>query len=304
MPRLIVSSLAALAVAVGVSTAAQAVRLPDGSGVNTSAEIIAKAPPGDWRPLDPAHTLYVELPAGRVVIELDPAYAPLHVANIETFAHEHYYDGLPVERSQDNYVVQWGDRDGKKPLGSAKPRLASEFTTPIAKTLPFTRLPDPDTYAPQTGFSAGFAVARDPAHNETWLVHCYGYVGVARDTDPMTGSGAELYVVNGQAPRHLDRNTVVVGRVVQGMELLADIPRSLAPLGFYEKPEEMTPVRAIRVATDVPPAERTNLEMMRTDSESFRKLIEARRNRSEAWFHRPANAVDVCNVPVPVRVAR
>ena len=302
MHRTIAASTA-LALAL-FATQAGAVRLPDGSGANTSAEIIAKAPPSDWRPVDPNNTLYLELPTGRVIIELDPAYAPLHVANIETLTHERFFDGLTVERSQDNYVVQWGDRDGKKPLGSAKPKLAAELTIPIGASFPFTRLPDPDTYAPQTGFSDGFAAARDPAQNETWLVHCYGAVGVARDTDPTTGTGVELYAVNGQAPRHLDRNTVVVGRVVQGMELLSVIKRgNPQQLGFYDNPADGTPIIA-RLASDVPPSERTDLEEMRTDSASFKALIEARRNRSEKWFARPANAVDVCNVPVPARAAR
>jgi peptidylprolyl isomerase len=297
-------AISAAAAAVLIAGAANAVRLPDGSGANTAAEIIAHAPAGDWRPLDPARTLYLDLPTGRVVIELDPAYAPAHVANIETLAHEHFYDGLTIERSQDNYVVQWGDRDGKKPLGSAKTKVPGELWVPIPSGVPFFKLPDPDTYAPQTGFSDGLTVARDPKRGQAWGVHCYGTVGVARDTDPETGTGVELYAANGQAPRHLDRNTTVVGWVVQGMSLLSVQPRGDSKnLGFYAKPEDGAVIRSLRLASDVPPAERTNLQVMRTDSASFRAYIEARRNRSEAWFHEKANAVDVCNAPVPVRAA-
>jgi cyclophilin family peptidyl-prolyl cis-trans isomerase len=274
------------------------------SSPHDAASIIAVAPPGDWRPVDPAHTLYLELPTGRVVIELNPTFTPKHVANIETLVREGFFDGLPVERAQDNYVVQWGDPDGKKPLGSAQAKVDPEFTRPIGKGLAFTRLADPDTYAPQTGFSDGFPAARDPARNEAWLVHCYGMVGVARDNDRTTGSGSELYAVNGQAPRHLDRNVAVVGRVLKGMELLSVMPRGTAALGFYDKPEQRTPVPRVRMASDTPVAERTNLEVMRTDSASFRALIEARRNRSEPWFHYQADRVDVCNVPIPVRAAK
>src|SRR2546430_10145090 len=60
----------------------------------------------DWRALDPSNTLYLELPAGRVVIELAPQFAPHHVANVEALARGHYFDGLAVMRAQDNYVVQ------------------------------------------------------------------------------------------------------------------------------------------------------------------------------------------------------
>jgi peptidylprolyl isomerase len=305
MPRsTVLSAAAALVLAAGLAGPAGAVRLPDGSGANTAAEIIAKSPPSDWRTLDPARTLYMELPTGRVVIELDPAYAPAVVANIETLAHEHFYDGLSIERSQDNYVVQWGDRDGKKPLGSAKTKVPGELWVPTPAGVSFVRLPDPDTYAPETGFSDGLPVARDPKQAQAWGVHCYGTVGVARDNDPSTGTGVELYAVNGQAPRHLDRNTTVVGWVVQGMDLLSVQPRgNPAALGFYDKPDQGAVLRSVRLGTDVPEAERARLEVMRTDSASFAALIQARRNRSEAWFHEKLNRVDVCNVPVPVRKA-
>ena len=79
------------------------------------ADVIKASRPSDWRPLDPANTLYMELPGGRVVIELAPAFAPRHVANIRTLVHEHYFDGLAVIRSQDNWVGQWGDADEKNP---------------------------------------------------------------------------------------------------------------------------------------------------------------------------------------------
>lgn len=299
---IVISAAAALFLIAG---SANAVRLPDGSGANTSAEIIARSPASDWRPLDPSRTLYMELPTGRVVIELDPAYAPVVVANIETLAREHFYDGLTVERSQDNYVVQWGDRDGKKPLGSAKTKVPGELWVPIPAGVPFMKLPDRDTYAPEVGFSDGLPVARDPKRGQAWGVHCYGTVGVARDTDPATGTGVELYAANGQAPRHLDRNTTVVGWIVQGMPLLSVQPRGDASaLGFYANPDQGAVIKSVRLGTDVPEAERARVEVMRTDSASFKAYVEARRNRTEAWFHEKANAVDVCNVPVPVRAAR
>src|SRR6202000_1894163 len=97
----------------------------------------------------------------------------------------------------------------------------------------FKPLPDVDGYAPKAGFDAGFAVASDGERE--WMVHCYGAVGVGRDLKPDTGDGSELYAVIGQAPRHLDRNITVVGRVVQGMELLSALPRGGETMGFYGK---------------------------------------------------------------------
>jgi peptidylprolyl isomerase len=126
-------------------------------------------------------------------------------------------------------------------------------------------------------------------------------VGSGRDNDVDSGGGTELYVVIGQAPRHLDRNVTLLGRVVQGMELLSTLPRGTGPLGFYDKPEQRVPIKSIRVAADVPEAQRTELEMLRTDTPAFAAYVEARRNRHEEWFKVPAGHVDVCNVPIPVR---
>jgi peptidylprolyl isomerase len=273
----------------------------------TMADVLAASQPSDWRALDPENTLYLDLAAGRVVLELAPGFAPLHAANIKTMVREHYFDGLAILRVQDDFVTQWGDPNADKPekahtFGKASKTLAPEFERANATDLPFTVLPDGDTYAPEVGFSNGFPAARDPKSGKAWLAHCYGMVGAGRDVAEDSGSGAELYVVIGHAPRQLDRNIAVVGRVVQGMELLASLPRGTGPLGFYEKPEQMTPIKSVRLAADVPVAERTNLEVLRTDTPTFTALIESRRNRHDDWYKVPAGKIDLCNVPIPVRV--
>ncbi len=272
----------------------------------TMQDVLAAAKPADWRPLDADNTLYLDLDAGRVVIELAPAFAPKHAANIRTLVHQGYFDGLAILRAHDNYVVQWGDPDAggeakAKPLGKAQAHLPAEFSVPYDTSLAFTRLPDGDLYAPEVGFSNGFPAARDPATHETWLAHCYAAVGVGRDVDETSGSGSELYVVIGHAPRHLDRNVTVVGRVVQGIELLSSLPRGSGALGFYEKREQTTPIRRLHLAADVPAKERVPLEVLRTDTATFTALVETRRNRRDEWYKRPAGRIELCNVPIPVR---
>src|ERR1700684_4580117 len=91
------------------------------------AGVLAASSPGDWRALDPENTLYMELAAGRVVIELAPQFAPRHVANIKALVRTHYFDGLNIVRVQDNYVVQWGDPDGKRDTGTALRAAPTEF---------------------------------------------------------------------------------------------------------------------------------------------------------------------------------
>ena len=292
----------------GLALPAQAAD-PEPTPYRSAAQILDASPATDWRPLDPANTLYLDLPAGRVVMELAPGYVPLHADNIRTLARENYFDGLAIIRSQDNYVVQWGDpeEDEKKarPLGSAKASFDPEFSVPVSADTPFTPLPDGDVYAPQVGLGDGFWAARDAEGKRTWLTHCYGSVGVARGAEPEGGNGSGLYVVIGHAPRHLDRNVTVVGRVVQGMELLSTLPRGTGPLGFYEQPGQRVPIKSLRVAADVPEAERTPLELLRTDSKTFEAVTESRRNRrGDGWTVQTAGAIELCNVQLPVRTPK
>jgi peptidylprolyl isomerase len=294
--------------ALSLLTAARATAAePEAPKVKSMQEILDAAPASDWRSPDPANTLYMELAGGRVVIELAPDFAPEHVANIRTLAKEGYWDGLAIIRSQDNYVAQWGDpndddpaQKSGKPLGSARAKLPAEFAR-SSEGLPFVRLPDVDGWAPQVGFSHGFPAARDPAEGQAWLTHCYGMVGAGRDVAADSSNGTSLYTVTGQSPRMLDRNITLVGRVIDGIELLTVLPRGTGPLGFYEKPEQHVPIVSVKLASDVPAAQRSDLQLLRTDSATFTALVESRRNRRDEWYKRPAGHIDLCNVPLPVR---
>ena len=113
---------------------ALALVLPLGSACATSPpqkaltmqDVLDASTPADWRTLDPENTLYLELDSGRVVIELAPAFAPQHVANIRTLARAGYFDGLSINRSQDNFVVQWGDPDADDASKARKFKQAAE----------------------------------------------------------------------------------------------------------------------------------------------------------------------------------
>ena len=296
---------AALALAAATAASAQ---LSTPAPPRTMDEILAAAPAEHWRTPDPDHLLVMTLDSGRVVIELAPDYAPEHAANLRTLTSEGYFDGLTINRAQDNFVVQWGDADGEdpakaKPLGSANAKLPAEFDTAIRDELPFTRLPDVDGWAPEVGFDRGFPVARDPAKGRQWLAHCYATVGAGRGNAPDSSNGTELYVVIGQAPRQLDLNITTVGRVIDGVHRLSALPRSLAPGGFYAQPALRTPIRRIALASALPESARPHLQVLSTESATFTALVEARRNRADAWYLRKAGHIDLCNVPIPVREA-
>ncbi len=272
----------------------------------TPAEVLAASPASDWRAPVPENTLYLQLPTGRVVIELAPGFAPVHVDNMRKLARENWYDGTFIVRVQDNYVTQWGMPDETpKPMKTALDKLAPEFTVKGgAKTLPFAKLPDPDAYAPEVGISDIFPAARDPKSGEAWMAHCYGIVGVGRGLPLDSGSGAELYTVIGHSPRPLDRVITLVGRVLKGMELLTSLPRGTGPLGFYENPDQRVPITSVRLAADMPEAEREKIEVLSGQSESYVKWREARRFRQDDFFIRAAEHIDLCNAMPPVRAVK
>jgi peptidylprolyl isomerase len=266
------------------------------------AEAVARSDASEWRPVDPENLLVMELAdGGQVMIELAPDFAPVHVANIRALARGNWWQGAAVYRVQDNYVVQWGLNDAARPLpagvAAAPP---AEYERPI-NGLTIRPLGYPDSYAPMTGHAGGWPVAYDPQRQSAWLAHCYGMVGAGRDLAPDTGLGGELYAVIGHGPRHLDRNIALVGRVVEGVEALSARPRGTEALGFYKERSADVPIRRVRVASDIPPAEQPRFEVLRSESPAFSLYVTGRANRGGDFFSVPAGGVDVCNVNVPVR---
>lgn len=271
------------------------------------SEIVNAAPKSDWTAIAPSDLLVMDLApdakgkARRVVIQLMPApFSQGWIGNIRKLVAAKFWDGTSINRVQDNYVVQWGDANAedkakaKKLPGDLAVVPESEYS--IDHDILLDRVLPKDSYGVQAGIFAGWPLAFD---DKIWPVHCYGMVGVGRDMPPNTGTGAELYTVIGHAPRHLDRNIALVGRVIEGIEHLSSLPRGTGALGFYETPEERTGIVSIRIGNEV--SGLPGYEYLSTESESFARYADARANRRDAFFIRPAGGADVCNVPVPVR---
>lgn len=270
----------------------------------------------------------------RVVIQLIPApFSQGWVSNIRKLAAAHWWDGTSINRVQDNYVVQWGDATEKKALPdglAVVPESAYEtkYQSGMLQTSwSYGRWPAPtaysivrtrndanatptrysDPYSSTLGFYEGFPIASAPPKGlvassppeRLWPTHCYAMVGVGRNLSPDTGTGAELYTVIGHAPRHLDRNIALVGRVIEGIEHISSLPRGTGALGFYEKEADRVPILSVRLGNeskDVPA-----FEYLSTDSDSFAAYADARANRRDAFFNIPAGGADICNIPVPIR---
>jgi peptidylprolyl isomerase len=271
----------------------------------STAEVMEALEESGWRQPDPANLLYMQLASGTVIMELAPAFAPQGIANIKTLTEEKYFDGLAIIRSQDNYVVQWSDpaeeEDAAKPLGSARETVAAEFERSLHGIEIFT-INSRDSYADIVGFSEGFPAGSDGTN--VWLAHCYGMVGVARGNASDSGNGTSLYVVTGHAPRHLDRNVTLVGRVISGIEHLTVLPRGAGTMGFYDSIDAATPIISFRLGSDVAEQERANIEIMRTDTKAFADYVVSRTYRFEEWFVEPTGRIEICNINPPVRITQ
>jgi len=268
----------------------------------TPNDIVAQSPAGAWKTIPADDLMVIDLASGgRLVIELAPAFAPVHVANIKALARGGYWNGASVYRVQDNYVAQWGLNKSDKPWPKGViPKPPAEYTRAL-KGLAVTPLGSPDPYAPGAGFADGWPVAYSAKGGWADLAHCYGSVGVGRDLSPDTGTGGELYAVIGHAPRQLDRNIALVGRVIDGIDRFTTLPRGTEALGFYKDKAQYVPIASIRLASDMPAAGRPSYEMMDTRSATFASYLRLRANRHDDFYIRPAGGVDLCNVQVPVR---
>ena len=275
-------------------------------------EIVAAASASEWMRIAPQDLLVMDLApdrdgkARRVVIQLmPPPFSQPWIANMRILAKVRWWDGLAIVRTQDNYVVQWGDPDAEDaararalPQGLSRTDEADYVTTRKSGEATWFEWAN-GPYANHHGFYRGWPIGW--MAEAKWPVHCYGSVGVGRNMPPDAGSGAELYTVIGHAPRHLDRNIALVGRVIEGIEHLSTLPRGTEALGFYGTPDERTPIVSIRLGSDI--ADLPPYEYLSTDSTTFTRYADARANRRGPFFIVPAGGADICNIPVPVRRA-
>jgi peptidylprolyl isomerase len=257
-----------------------------------------------WREVDPENLVFMDLHEGRVAIELNPRFAPRTVRQFRTLVRERFYDGLPFYRVIDGFVAQGGDGSD---LGeySDVPLIPAEFEIGFGPDLPFIAVQEKDLFADVTGFIDGFAVARDRAAESVWLTHCPGVVAMARNEGPAT-SRTDFYIVIGQAPRYLDRNMNVFGRVIDGMDVVQRIRRGPAgENGIIRDDAASSRIVRMTLAADVPEEERLNALVVDTGHTAFREMLEQRRDRRAKFFYRkPPEVLDVCQVPMAGRVTR
>ena len=257
-----------------------------------------------WRQVDPENTVFMELPQGRVVMELNPGFAPKTVAQFKRLIQSRFYDGLSFYRVIDGFVAQGGDGSDLGEI-SEVPLIDAEFEINWADALPFVPVQKPDLFAAETGFMDGFAAARDEKHEKVWLTHCPGVVAMARNDEPGS-SRTDFYIVIGQAPRYLDRNLTIFGRVVTGMEVVQQIHRGPADNnGIFQDETASTRILSMKLLSEFPKEEQLKVLVVDTNSKAFAELLSDRRTRKQKFFHhQPLPVLDVCQVPVSGRITK
>lgn len=267
----------------------------------TPTDIVAQMGDEAWRTIPPEDLLVMTLEGGaRVVIQLAPDFAPVHVANIRKMATAGYWQGSTVYRVQDNYVSQWGLGEAERPLPDGVVKVPPHEYWRPAQGMPFLAIKASDPYSKQAGFSGGWPVATYKDGTAS-LTHCYGAVGVARDLAPDTGSGSELYTIIGHAPRQLDRNIAIVGRVIEGIENLSSLPRGTEKMGFYAKGQVAKPIQSVQLASAMPADARPSFQYLDNMTVGFAHYVLVRMNRDDDFYRVPAGGADICNIPVPIR---
>lgn len=306
-----------LALALGLATTACAREAADASQAANTVSAIQVAdtaasestaypfPDDAWRDLDPENTLYIETPHGRIVVELAPEFAPNHVERMKTLARAHFYDFLVWHRVLDGFMAQGGGARGNPNHRSELPAMNSEFIVRRGAELPISELqdriinPSDNPQRAKAGFWHGFpagtqalaaaALTADGRVN-SWLLHCTGAAAMARTNDP-NSAGSQFYITRGNA-EHLNAIYTSWGRVRAGQDAV-----NALRVGTLGQDPGFVPdtIDSMRVAADLPEAERTHVQVVDTESPAFTAYLNSLRDASGAL-------PDVCEIPVPTRI--
>ena len=302
------------ALTLGTSAFAQEAETP---APPSPKEVLEAAPADAWQEIAPVDLLVFQLapaPDGserRIVVQLiDAPWSQKWVRNMRKLAAGGWWDTNSwVYRIAPGFVAQWGDpNEDRAPMEGLEEVGRADFIHPLSEPV---SLPNPcedrvfdnafcDAYAPVAMFKGGWPVATDGTAD--WPLHCPGMVGVARDVDPATGRGDTLYTIIGHAPRRLDRNLAVVGRVVEGLDLLRTQPPGAGEMGFYAEGQDPLKIEWARVASDLKPDARPHYKYLKTDSDTFVEW-EAALVQPNPFYSDPPSDYDICALTYPVRAA-
>ena len=255
-------------------------------------------PPGDWRTVAAENLLVIDTTKGRVLVELAPLAAPLHVERIRLLSRAGFYDGVAWHRVIDWFMAQTGDPLGTGEGQSWHPDLAAEFTFRRAADTPFVPVAQPQgalvgfmgSLPVQTQPDAAMALTDDRMVHG-WGLYCPGVAGMARD-EAVNSANSQFFLMR-QAYPALEKRYTVWGTVVSGLDVVRAIKVGDGANGMVTvEPDRMT---RVRIASDLPEAERPTVQVMDPASQAFRDLVTRMRAEKGADF-------SVCDIVLPSSV--
>ncbi|NJC41850.1 peptidylprolyl isomerase [Brevundimonas alba] len=253
----------------------------------------------EWRAVPAENLLVIDTTKGRILLELMPEVAPLHVERIKLLARRGFYDNIPWHRVIDTFMAQTGDPLGNGEGQSPFPDLKAEFTFRRDAAMPFAAAAEPagarvgylHSLPIQTQPDAVFATSGDgKVHG--WGLYCPGVAGMARDEGNDTAN-SQFFIMR-QAYPALDKRYTIWGMTVGGLDVVRALQVGDGENGMMAsaQPDRMT---RVRVAADIPEAERPAVEVLAPGTPRFRALIEEARTARGADF-------SACDVTLPVQV--
>jgi peptidylprolyl isomerase len=245
----------------------------------------------DWRPLDPENTLVIDTTKGRILVEMAPQVAPKAVERVKLLARERVYDGLQFHRVIDGFVAQTGNPNNRDGGVSGNPDLPPEFQfrLPAAEvSLVVSRSDGQEGFVgavPVATVGPGEAARATDGRLRGWGAYCPGVAGMGRQADPGSAN-SEIFFMRAPA-RRLDHEYTVWGRVVQGLEVVRTV-------AVGEPPKVPDLMLKVRVAADLPAAERGPREVSDTRGPAFQARLAAMKRTKGPAF-------SVCDLELQVR---
>ena len=259
------------------------------------------APDEAWREIDPENTLYIDLEYGRVVLELYPEIAPIHVERIKTLTRQGFYDFVTFHRVIEGFMNQTGDPKGDGTGDSDLPDITAEFTFRRGSDMPVTLVGARPSGQGDigVGFYKALPVATQPTSQAiltkdgkvaAFGLHCKGVTSMARTSDP-NSANSQFFLMRDTSP-HLDSQYSIWGNTVLGHEHLTKIK-----VGSKGENPNFVPdvMKKVQVAADVPAAERVNVQVLKADSAAFKNYLKTQKKADGTY-------PDVCDIQVPSRV--
>lgn len=302
MTRITITALAAVLVA-GGALAQEAPAAADAAAPPVATEVEPAPPPpppppGDWRPVAAENLLVIDTTKGRVLVEMSPLAAPNHVERIRLLSRAGFYDGIAWHRVIDWFMAQTGDPLGTGDGQSWHPDVAAEFTFRRGPEMPFVAVAQPQ--GSLVGYIGSLPVQTQPdtAMAQTddgkvhgWGLYCPGVAGMARD-EAIDSANSQFFLMR-QAYPALEKRYTVWGTVVSGLDVVRQIKVGDGPNGMVTAdPDRMV---RVRIASDLPEAERPTVRTMDPASAAFRERVAQVRAERGADF-------SVCDIELPVTV--